>query len=101
MRVVNFSEARNSLKNVIDQVIDDADYTVIARRDAVSGKARYAAPWTISPAILTKSMSKRQVACIGMGRCSAVSRPCSKSLIASLRRWGAGLMRARQWSMPD
>jgi antitoxin YefM len=34
MRVVNFSEARNSLKNVIDQVIDDADYTVITRRDA-------------------------------------------------------------------
>lgn len=34
MRVVNFSEARNSLKHVIDQVIDDADYTVIARRDA-------------------------------------------------------------------
>lgn len=33
MRVVNFSEARNHLKNVIDQVIDDADYTVIARRD--------------------------------------------------------------------
>jgi antitoxin YefM len=34
MRVINFSEARNSLKSVIDQVIDDADYTVIARRDA-------------------------------------------------------------------
>ena len=34
MRVVNFSEARNSLKLVIDQVIDDADYTVITRRDA-------------------------------------------------------------------
>ncbi|NLZ10769.1 MAG: type II toxin-antitoxin system prevent-host-death family antitoxin [Alcaligenaceae bacterium] len=34
MRVVNFSEARNSLKFVIDQVINDADYTVIARRDA-------------------------------------------------------------------
>ncbi|MCX7694079.1 MAG: type II toxin-antitoxin system Phd/YefM family antitoxin [Tepidimonas ignava] len=34
MRVVNFSEARNSLKNVIDQVVEDADYTVIARRDA-------------------------------------------------------------------
>ncbi|BBL72106.1 type II toxin-antitoxin system Phd/YefM family antitoxin [Methylogaea oryzae] len=34
MRVINFSEARNNLKNVIDQVIDDADYTVIARRDA-------------------------------------------------------------------
>jgi antitoxin YefM len=34
MRVVNFSEARNSLKSVIDQVTDDADYTVIVRRDA-------------------------------------------------------------------
>jgi antitoxin YefM len=34
MRVVNFSEARGSLKTVIDQVVDDADYTVIARRDA-------------------------------------------------------------------
>ncbi len=34
MRVLNFSEARNSLKAVIDQVIEDADYTVIARRDA-------------------------------------------------------------------
>lgn len=34
MRVVNFSEARNSLKNIIDQVVDDADYTVISRRDA-------------------------------------------------------------------
>ena len=34
MRVVNFSEARSSLKSLIDQVIDDADYTIIARRDA-------------------------------------------------------------------
>jgi antitoxin YefM len=34
MRVVNFSEARSHLKKVIDQVVDDADYTVIARRDA-------------------------------------------------------------------
>ncbi len=34
MRVVNFSEARNSLKNVIDQIVDDADYTIIARRNA-------------------------------------------------------------------
>lgn len=34
MRVVNFSEARNSLKSIIDQVTDDLDYTVIARRDA-------------------------------------------------------------------
>lgn len=34
MRVINYSEARGSLKSVIDQVIADADYTVIARRDA-------------------------------------------------------------------
>ena len=34
MRVVTFSEARNNLKYVLDQVVDDADYTVIKRRDA-------------------------------------------------------------------
>lgn len=34
MRVVNFSEDRNSLKRVIDQVVSDADVTVISRRDA-------------------------------------------------------------------
>ena len=34
MRVVNFSEARNHLKNVLDQVVEDFDYTVISRRDA-------------------------------------------------------------------
>lgn len=34
MRVVNFSEARNNLKKVLDQVVADADYTVITRRDA-------------------------------------------------------------------
>jgi len=34
MRVLNFSEARNSFKTVIDQVIEDADYAVITRRDA-------------------------------------------------------------------
>lgn len=34
MRVVNFSDARNNLKGVIDKVVDDADYTVIARRDS-------------------------------------------------------------------
>ncbi len=34
MRVINFSEARNKLKNVLDQVVDDADYTIISRRDA-------------------------------------------------------------------
>ena len=34
MRVINFSDARNQFKQVIDQVVDDADFTVIARRDA-------------------------------------------------------------------
>ncbi len=34
MRIVNFSEARNNLKSVLNQVIDDADYTIITRRDA-------------------------------------------------------------------
>ena len=34
MRVVNFSEARSGLKRVIDQVVEDADYTIISRRDA-------------------------------------------------------------------
>lgn len=34
MRIVNFSEARNRLKNVLDQVVNDADYTIISRRDA-------------------------------------------------------------------
>jgi antitoxin YefM len=34
MRVVTFSEARNKLKVILDQVVNDADYTVITRRDA-------------------------------------------------------------------
>jgi antitoxin YefM len=34
MRVVNFSEARNNLKQVIEQVVADADVAVISRRDA-------------------------------------------------------------------
>ena len=34
MRVITFSEARNSLKQVIDRVVDDADVAVITRRDA-------------------------------------------------------------------
>jgi antitoxin YefM len=34
MRVVTFSEARNKLKDILDQVVNDADYTVITRRDA-------------------------------------------------------------------
>jgi antitoxin YefM len=34
MRVISFSEARNRLKDVIDRVVEDADVTVISRRDA-------------------------------------------------------------------
>ena len=33
MRLVNYSQARNSLKSVLDAVADDADVTVITRRD--------------------------------------------------------------------
>ena len=34
MRVVNFSDARNRLKAVIDQVVNDEGFTIITRRDA-------------------------------------------------------------------
>lgn len=33
MRLINYSEARNSLKAVLDATVDDADVTVITRRD--------------------------------------------------------------------
>jgi antitoxin YefM len=33
MKVVSFTEARNSLKAVLDAVVNDADATVITRRD--------------------------------------------------------------------
>jgi antitoxin YefM len=34
VRVVSFSQARNSLKSVLDRVTEDSDCTVITRRDA-------------------------------------------------------------------
>jgi antitoxin YefM len=34
MKVVSYTEARNGLKTVLDGVINDADYTIITRRDA-------------------------------------------------------------------
>ncbi len=34
MKVVTFSEARSNLKTVLDQVVEDVDYTIITRRDA-------------------------------------------------------------------
>lgn len=34
MKIVTFTEARNKLKKILDRVIEDADYTVITRRNA-------------------------------------------------------------------
>lgn len=34
MRTVHFTGARSNLKNVIDRVVEDADVTLITRRDA-------------------------------------------------------------------
>lgn len=34
MRIVTFSEARNALKSVLDNVVNDADCTIITRRNA-------------------------------------------------------------------
>ena len=34
MRIVSFTEARNGLKSVLDTVVNDADTTVITRRDS-------------------------------------------------------------------
>ncbi|MFK0569979.1 type II toxin-antitoxin system Phd/YefM family antitoxin [Endozoicomonas sp.] len=33
MNVISYSEARNNLKAVLDQVVDDAKHTIIHRRD--------------------------------------------------------------------
>jgi antitoxin YefM len=34
MRIISFTQARSSLKSVLDAVVNDADCTVITRRDA-------------------------------------------------------------------
>jgi antitoxin YefM len=34
MRVISFSEARNALKSVLDNVVNDAECTIITRRNA-------------------------------------------------------------------
>lgn len=34
MQVVSYTEARNSLKSVLDSVVDNADCTIITRRDS-------------------------------------------------------------------
>jgi len=33
MQTINFSDARGALKDVLDRVVNDADYTIITRRD--------------------------------------------------------------------
>lgn len=34
MTVINYTEARNNLKSILDTVVNDADYAIINRRDA-------------------------------------------------------------------
>jgi len=34
MTVMSYTEARNHFKSVLDNVVDDADYTIITRRDS-------------------------------------------------------------------
>jgi len=34
MKVISYSHARNSLKSILDGVVQDADVTIISRRDA-------------------------------------------------------------------
>ncbi len=34
MKIVSYTDARNNLKDVLDDVVNDADITVITRRDA-------------------------------------------------------------------
>lgn len=34
MRIISFTKARNSLKSVLDHVVEDSDCTIITRRDS-------------------------------------------------------------------
>ncbi|MGM0542230.1 MAG: type II toxin-antitoxin system Phd/YefM family antitoxin [Pseudomonadota bacterium] len=34
MQIVSYTDARNSLKSVLDSVIENADFTIITRRDS-------------------------------------------------------------------
>ena len=40
MQTIPFSDARNRLKEVLDRVAQDADYTIITRRDAEADAPR-------------------------------------------------------------
>ena len=45
MKAINFSEARKNLKAVFDRVIEDADVTIITRRDAEDVVVMSLAEW--------------------------------------------------------
>ena len=45
MRTLNFSDARSNLKQVLDQVVEDADVTIITRRDAEDVVVMSLATW--------------------------------------------------------
>lgn len=45
MQTVSFSDARNNLKAVLDRVVDDADVTIIHRRDAEDVVVMSLAEW--------------------------------------------------------
>ena len=45
MRAINFSDARKDLKAVFDRVVDDADVTIITRRDAEDVVVMSLAEW--------------------------------------------------------
>ena len=34
MKVIAFSDSENQIQSILDQVVEDADYTIISRRDA-------------------------------------------------------------------
>ncbi len=42
MKVVGFSDARNQLKSVLDQVVNGVDYTIVTRRIDGSNRLVYA-----------------------------------------------------------
>lgn len=45
MHAINFSDARKNLKAVFDRVVDDADVTIITRRDAEDVVVMSLAEW--------------------------------------------------------
>lgn len=45
MRAINFSDARKDLKAVFDRVVEDADVTIITRRDAEDVVVMSLAEW--------------------------------------------------------